>query len=310
MKLFIIKILFIITLGFYSCYTQATEYLLPDSSSRLIGEHQSHVVVKGEYFQQLAEQYNVGFLALMSANPGVDPFLPEAGKNIIIPTAMLLPYGERQGIVINLPELRLYYYSPEQNKVFVFPVGIGQEGLPTPNTTTFISDKRKNPTWRPTIAMRERYFKKNGKHLAKEVPAGANNPFGKYALRLGNSVYLIHGTNQRFGVGMRASSGCVRMYDDDIKWLFDNVAVNTSVKIINQPIKMSYEKGQKQLIEVHSSLAEENIVQDSTVENLKNVSNLPQSVRRFVGKNSQFLPMVNQLIAKPKGLVVELGSTM
>ena len=234
----------------------ATVYETVKGKQRLIGQPTVHKVVKGDYFQQLAEQYNVGFLALLAANPEHDPFLLKIGSEVVIPNQMLLPFISQEGIVINLPELRLYYFSPDENKVHVFPVGIGRQGLSTPLTSTVIGDKRKDPVWRPTQEMQDRHFAQHGKYLAKEVPAGPDNPFGKYALRLGTSEYLIHGTNKRFGIGMRASSGCIRMYDENIKWLFDNVPVNTKVRVINQPVKMSYENGDKQLIEIHQPLSD------------------------------------------------------
>jgi lipoprotein-anchoring transpeptidase ErfK/SrfK len=277
---------------------QATQYQLPDKSSRLIGEVQKHRVIKGDYFQEIAEQYNVGFLALMSANPNVDPFLPGVGTDIIIPSEMLLPFIKREGIVINLAELRLYYFLPEKNIVHVFPVGIGKEGLSTPKATSYISDKRKDPVWRPTKAMRERYFAENGKHLAKEIPAGPDNPFGKYALRLGTSEYLIHGTNKRLGIGMRASSGCIRMFDEDIKWVYENVPVNTKVRIIDQPIKMSYEAGERQLIEVHSPLSVNAEPQKIT---------LSEAVKGFIGSNQEHWEQMTPIFDRPKGMVVELG---
>lgn len=280
------------------CYSmQATEYQLPIKNSRLIGEQKTHKVVKGDYFQDIAEQYNVGFLALMAANPNIDPFLPELGSNIIIPSAMLLPFIKHKGIVINLPELRLYYFLPEENKVHVFPVGIGRQGLTTPKVTSYISSKRKDPVWRPTKEMRQRYFEEHGKEMAQEIPAGPDNPFGKYALRLGKSEYLIHGTNQRFGIGMRASSGCIRMFDDDIKWLFDNVPLSTKVRIIDQPIKMSYENGKRQLIEIHSPLSIEEQHQKITI---------TKAVELFIGQNDNYWQQLTPMIEHPQGLVVEL----
>ena len=294
------------------------EYQLPANNSRLIGEQKVHKVIKGDYFQKLAEQYNVGFLALLAANPGVDPFLPEQGSDIIIPTAMLLPFIKHEGIVVNLPELRLYYFLPEENKVHVFPVGIGRQGLATPKVTSYISSKRKNPIWRPTKAMRKRYFKEHGKEMAQEIPPGPNNPFGKYALRLGKSEYLIHGTNQRFGIGMRASSGCVRMFDDDIKWLFDNVPLNTKVRIIDQAIKMSYENGQRQLIEIHSPLTvskelvgessvDSNIAGESDMNEAMQPIIITQAVKKFVGKNKDYWQQLAPVIEKPQGIIIELG---
>jgi len=276
----------------------ATEYPLPKERSRFIGEQLSHTTVKGDYFQKLAETYNVGFLALMAANPNIDPFLPALGSQIIIPKAMIIPLVKHEGIVVNLPELRLYYFSPTQDIVHVFPVGIGRQGLSTPVATSYISEKRKDPQWRPTKEMRERYFVEHGKKLAEVIPAGPENPFGKYALRLGTSEYLIHGSNKRFGIGMRASSGCIRMYDDDIQWLYEHIPLNTKVRIINQPIKMSYENGYRKLIEIHQPLS---VNKDEKVE-----TNVTHAVQRFVGSKREFWRQLLPHIEKPKGLVVEL----
>lgn len=287
---------FIIVIIFGSS-VYATEYDLPTQGFRLIGHDQNHQVVKGDYFQKIAEQYNVGFLALMAANPNTDPFLPKVDSDIVIPSAMLLPYVKREGIVINLPELRMYYFLPEVNKVHVFPVGIGRDGLATPKATSYISSKRKDPIWRPTDEMRQRYFDEHGKHLAREVPPGPNNPFGKYALRLGTSEYLIHGTNQRFGIGMRASSGCIRMFDDDIKWLFENIPLNTKVRIIEQPVKMSYEDRGRRLIEIHSPLTVNNTTQKNTI---------TSSIKQFIGEDDTAWQQLIPMFDKPQGLIIEL----
>ena len=272
-------------------------YSLPAEGSRLIGEAQFHQVEKGDYFQLIAEKYDVGFLALMTANPGVDPFLPTVGKKLVIPSQMLLPFGKREGIVINLPELRLYYFPENEDNVHVFPVGIGRQGLATPKTVSYIGEKRKDPVWRPTAEMKERYFAEHGKKLADEVPAGPNNPFGKYALRLGTSVYLLHGSNRRFGIGMRASSGCIRLYDDDIEWLYQHVEINTPVRIIDQTIKLSYEP-KKKLLEVHSPLTAE----DGGVNNVE----VTQAVLEFVGDLPNNKTLLMEQVAEPKGLVTEL----
>jgi len=279
----------------------AIVYDMEVKNKRLIGEAKVHTVVKGDYFQQLAEQYDVGFLALLAANPKHDPFLLKIGSKVIIPNEMLLPYISREGIVVNLPELRLYYFLPEENKVHVFPVGIGRQGLSTPLTSTVIGEKRKDPIWRPTQEMQARHFAQHGKYLAKEIPAGPDNPFGKYALRLGTSEYLIHGSNKRFGIGMRASSGCIRMYDDDIKWLFDNVALDTKVRIINQPVKMSYEDGDKQLIEIHQPLSDMVAIKENVI--------LTKAMQRFVGTKREHWQKLLPLIEKPDGLVIELTNS-
>jgi len=182
--------------------------------------------------------------------------------------------------------------------VHVFPVGIGREGLSTPLTSTVISEKRKDPIWRPTKEMQARNFAEHGEYLAKEIAAGPDNPFGKYALRLGSSEYLIHGSNKRFGIGMRASSGCIRLYDNDIKWLFDNVPVNTAVRVVNQPVKMSYENGDKQLIEIHQPLTD--------IEETKSNVIVTKAMQRFIGTEREYWRQILPVIENPHGLVIEL----
>ncbi|MBA6233468.1 MULTISPECIES: L,D-transpeptidase family protein [unclassified Colwellia] len=284
--------------SFITFVSWGSVYNLPSSDSRLIGEQVIHKAIKGDYFQALAENYNVGFFALLAANPNVDPFLLEPGSDIVIPKQMLLPFGKREGIVINLAEMRLYYYPKGENLVYVFPVGIGREGLETPHLTSTIGEKRKDPTWRPTQEMRARYFAEHGKEMVKEVPAGPNNPFGKYALRIGTSEYLLHGTNKRFGIGMRASSGCIRLYDNDIEWLYNNIPIGTLIRILEQPIKMSYEHDGKK-IELHSPLTPEGGGEVKLV--------MTKAVKHFIGNNVQMLKKVSLLLANPEGVVVSLN---
>tara|TARA_B110000091_G_C13782645_1_gene461911 strand:- start:869 stop:1801 length:933 start_codon:yes stop_codon:yes gene_type:complete len=279
---------------------EATEYLLPNGDKRLIGQLEHHVVQKGDYFQEIAERYNVGFLALLAANPGVDPFLPKPGFNLLIPSQMLLPFIKREGIVINLPELRLYYFLPTQNKVMVFPVGIGREGLETPITSSYIGKKRQNPVWRPTEETRARYFLKHGKDMVREVAPGPDNPFGQYALRLGLSEYLIHGSNKRFGIGMRASAGCIRMYDNDIKWLFDHVPEKTPVHIIKQPVKMSHEQPGLKLIEIHQPLTQQGVEPKKVA--------VPDLVKTFFSGKDKYWPLLLPYFEKPQGVVIAIKS--
>ena len=279
----------------------ASAYTLPLEGSRLIGRMQHHTVEKDDYFQSIAEQYNVGFLALMAANPGIDPFLPKVGLRLTIPSQMLLPYISHEGIVVNLPELRMYYFLPDENKVMVFPVGIGKQGLATPQATSYISIKTKDPTWVPTAETKERYFAEHGKVLADKVPPGPDNPFGKYSLRLGTSVYLLHGTNKRFGIGMRASSGCIRMYDDDIKWLYENTPLNTKVRIIEQSVKMSYENETTRLIEIHAPLS------DSIDEKVNEEGiYMTESIQYFIGHSKRVNNFFKPYFQKPKGLVLAI----
>ena len=237
----------------------ANDYPLPAANSRLIGKNLFHQVENdGGSLEAIAKKYNVGFLALLQANPGVDPYVPRAGSVLTIPRQMLLPDVPREGIVINLAELRLYYFPAGQNSVTVYPIGIGQLGgdTLTPTMVTKISDKRANPTWTPTANIRARYLAQ-GVKLPAVVPAGPDNPMGHHAIRLAayGGVYLLHGTNADFGIGMRVSSGCIRLRDDDIKTLFKHVTPGTKVNIINTPVKVSVEPDGRRLAEIHQPLS-------------------------------------------------------
>jgi L,D-transpeptidase YcfS len=233
----------------------AASYELPPEGSNIVGRTQYHQVDEGETLAEIAKQYDVGFLSLMAANKGVDPFLPQAGYVLTIPTQIILPHVEREGVVINLAELRLYYFQPDSNLVHIFPVGIGRVGRDTPEMTTTISQKRPNPTWTPPASIRKEYLAK-GIELPAVVPAGPENPLGEYALRLayGAGDYLIHGTNKDFGIGLRVSSGCIRMDPKDIDWLFPKVTLGEKVTVINEPIKVSLEPDRSVFVEAHEPL--------------------------------------------------------
>lgn len=238
----------------------ANTWPLPPPGSRLVGQNQFHVVENnGGSLEAIAKKYNVGFLALLQANPGVDPYVPRAGSVLTIPLQTLLPEAPREGLVLNLAELRLYYYPPGRNVVTVYPVGIGQLGgdTITPTMVTTVSDKRANPTWTPTANIRARY-KAMGIDLPAVMPAGPDNPMGHHAIRLAayGGVYLLHGTNADFGIGMRVSSGCIRLRDDDIKALYNEITPGTKVTIINTPVKVSVEPNGTRLVEVHQPLSE------------------------------------------------------
>lgn len=238
---------------------RANTWPLPPPGSRLVGQNQFHVVENnGGSLEAIAKKYNVGFLALLQANPGVDPYVPRAGSVLTIPLQTLLPDATREGLVLNLAELRLYYYPPGKNEVTVYPIGIGQLGgdTITPTMVTTVSDKRANPTWTPTANIRARY-KAMGIDLPAVMPAGPDNPMGHHAIRLAayGGVYLLHGTNADFGIGMRVSSGCIRLRDDDIKALYNEISPGTRVTIINTPIKVSVEPNGTRLVEVHQPLS-------------------------------------------------------
>ncbi|MBY5920519.1 L,D-transpeptidase family protein [Ferrimonas balearica] len=237
---------------------QAAIYSAPAHDSRLLGFPMVHQVVEGQSLDHVAQQYDMGLLAMMAANPGVDPFLPPTGSSVTLPSQMLLPDVERKGVVINLAELRLYYFDNARGRVYVYPIGIGRVGRETPLVTTKVSQRIKDPTWTPTARTRKEWLEERGIELPKVVPAGPDNPMGHRALRLayGRGEYLIHGTNHKFGIGMRVSAGCIRMRPTDIEELFELVRVGEPVRIINEPIKISQESSGLYL-EVHEPLSQD-----------------------------------------------------
>jgi L,D-transpeptidase ErfK/SrfK len=234
----------------------AITYPLPPEGSRLVGKSFVITVPEGntrplEYF---AAQYDQGFSNMTEANPGVDPFLPRAGTQLTIPQQLILPDTARQGIVINVAEMRLYYYPEGSNTVQVLPIGIGQAGRETPrNWVTHVERKQEAPAWTPTANTRKEYARE-GRTLPAFVPPGEDNPMGLYAIYIGK-LYAIHGTNANFGIGLRVSQGCIRLRKDDIKYLFDNVPVGTRVQFIDQPVKTTLEPDGQRWLEVHEPLS-------------------------------------------------------
>lgn len=257
----------------------AVIYPLPAKDSRLVGENQYYVVPDDKRtLEDIAAQFQLGLSNLMEANPGVDPFLPKPGSTLIIPHQLILPDAPREGIVINIAEMRLYYYPKGKKIVEVLPIGIGQVGRDTPeNWVTTVQRKRANPTWTPTTRIRKEYAAK-GVTLPPVWPAGPDNPMGLFALYIGN-LYAIHGTNATFGIGLRVSQGCVRLRDNDIEHLFNSVPVGTRVQFVNQPIKATEEPDGARYLEVHQPLSRTQAEFDSA-EPVPLA--LPSAISRFV----------------------------
>lgn len=182
---------------------------------------------------ELGREHNLGYVEIVAANPGVDPWLPGEDTEIILPKQHLLPSAPQQGIVINVAEMRLYDYTDGDIKTY--PIGIGRDGLSTPLGETTIVRKMEGPTWRPTPRMR-----KEKPELPAVVPPGEDNPLGTHALYLGWPQYLIHGTHKPLGVGRRVSSGCIRMYPEDIITVFSEIPVGTKVTVVKEPIKFAW----------------------------------------------------------------------
>ena len=237
-----------------SSHVLAAVYKLPDSSDDLLGEIKTISSKYEDTFIDLGRTYNVGYEELKSANPDIDPWLPGEGTSILLPTQFVLPEGERRGIVVNVAEFRIYYYYTSGGVKYVktAPASVGRMDWSTPLGRTNIVAKVRNPSWYPPESIRKEHAAR-GDVLPKVVPPGPNNPLGAYALRLGLSSYLIHGTNRPEGLGMRVTHGCVRLLPEDIAWLFPQVDLQTPVSIINQPVKFGW-SGDALYLEVHPPL--------------------------------------------------------
>jgi len=222
---------------------QPTHEFVIAADDDVIGKTQVTKSSAEDTFSDIARRFNLGYEELVRANPTVDPWLPGADREIILPTQFVLPDAPREGLVINLPALRVFYFPKpkegEPQRVITHPIGIGKVGWSTPEGSTKVISKRKNPIWTPPLSVRKEH-RENGDPLPSKVPPGPDNPLGAYAMTLGWDSYLIHGTNKPYGVGMRSSHGCMRFYPEDIALLFDQIPVGTIVHVVNQPLLIGW----------------------------------------------------------------------
>ncbi len=235
---------------------RAATLLLP-AGADVIGEIGYVQARREDTLLDIARRYDIGYKAITLANPAIDPWLPGAGIWIRLPLKFVLPNAPREGVVLNLPELRLYYYpraAPGREPVVItYPISVGRMDWSTPLGLTRIVAKVKNPAWRPPPSIRAEHAQ-NGDALPEVIPPGPDNPLGEYALRLAIPGYLIHGTNKPYSIGMRVTHGCVRLYPRDIEALFQEVPEDTPVRIVDQPHKAGWRDGVLYL-ESHPPLA-------------------------------------------------------
>lgn len=231
---------------------------LAAKSGDIIGEmHEYTTWSADEDLLDIARADELGLIELMVANPGVDPWLPSRGVHLVLPTMHILPDAPRKGIVINTADLRLYYYDAEDG-YFSYPLGVGRDGFLTPNGTTKIVRKKDHPSWYLTPSEI-----RDHPELPKVVPPGEDNPLGEYAMYLGWPSYLIHGTNTPWGIGRRTSRGCIRMYPEDIEWLFHKAPIGTPVTVVNQPVKLGWKDGEL-YIEVQPSTKQVDTMEETS----------------------------------------------
>jgi L,D-transpeptidase ErfK/SrfK len=239
----------------------ASVYELPADGSPVVGADSSVRSAYEDTLTDIAHRYSLGYYEIIRANPHVDVWLPGADKEIMLPGRRILPPGPREGIVVNLPEHRLYYYPKpigrEKPVVITYPVSIGKMDWRTPLGATEVIAKIRNPAWYPPESIRKEHAE-NGDPLPKVVVAGPDNPLGNFALRLGagHGEYMIHGTNNPTAVGMSVTHGCIRMYPEDVAALFAIVPVGTKVRLVNEPVKVAWVAGEL-LLEAHPPVDEQ-----------------------------------------------------
>jgi L,D-transpeptidase ErfK/SrfK len=222
-------------------------FVLEDDSQDVVGVVQMTETTKEDTLPDIARRFDVGYEEMARANPGVDPWLPGAGRKVVVPTRFILPNAPRDGVVINLAAMRMYYFprrkSGEQQVVYTHPIGVGRVGWNTPEGTTRIVSREKDPTWRPSANVRKEHAE-NDDPVPAVVGPGPDNPLGKFKFNLGWPSYLMHGTNKPYGVGLRSSHGCIRLYPEDIAVMFDAIPIGTPVHVVNQPFLFGWSDGQ------------------------------------------------------------------
>ncbi|MEK6736396.1 MAG: L,D-transpeptidase family protein [Pseudomonadota bacterium] len=242
--------------------THAESWVLPPPDIDLFGQIRTTKASREETLLDIARRYDIGQIEILLANPQVDRWLPADGAEVILPSRYIIPPVERKDIVLNLAEMRLYYFPEhvkgEKPRIITYPVGIGRMDWLTPLGISKIVEKKKDPSWTPPQSIRNDRLANGDPPLPDVVPPGPDNPLGRHAMRLNitKGSYLIHGTAKPFGVGMRVSAGCVRMYPEDIEALFDKIPIGTQVHIINQPIKVGW-MVDSLYVELHPPLEEE-----------------------------------------------------
>ncbi len=299
-----------IAASFALCAAQsahATVYPLTSRDEAVVGSDQTVETVYEDTLYDLARRYSLGSEEIIRVNPGVDPWIPGAGKQITVPGRHILPPGPREGIVVNLPEHRLYYY-PKPNRdgtreVVTYPVSIGKMDWRTPLGLTHVIQKQKDPKWYPPESVRKEHAAA-GDPLPAVVPAGPDNPLGEYAMRLaaGNGTYLIHGTNNPIAVGLAVTHGCVRMYPDDVAALFPLIPVGTPVRLINDPVKVAWVDGEL-LLEAHPPV-------DAEGQSFEpNIDQFAELLRAAVGNTTVAIhwDYAREVLQKADGVIATVG---
>jgi L,D-transpeptidase ErfK/SrfK len=290
-------------------------FTLNDDGDNVVGHLQITHAHAEDTLSDIARRFNIGYEEITRANPGVDPWLPREGTPVVLPTQFVLPDAPHNGIVINLPALRLYYFPPRKNgepqTVITHPIGIGMVGWTTPVGSTKVVSKRTDPIWYPPASVRKEHAE-DGDALPKQVPAGPDNPLGRFAMNLDWPSYLIHGTNQPYGVGVRASHGCIRLYPEDIAELYDDIPIGTKVTVVNQAQVYGLHTGVQylQTFPVLDDYAEKKIAKGKNSATNKKSSDAKKveakpAAQPLPAANAN--PLVVELLKSPRGIAMPIS---
>ena len=253
------RVLLLLILPLLPLASRAEIYELPPEGIDVIGSVTTIRAGYDDTLVDIARRHGLGYHDIVRANPDVNVWLPGEDTEVVLPTQFVLPSGPRKGLVLNLAEYRLYYYPEpvpgEPAYVMTYPMSIGRMDWDTPLGLTSVVAKAVNPAWYPPASVHRERLDEGREPLPRVVPPGPENPLGSRAMRLGLPGYLIHGTNRPAGVGMRVTHGCIRMFPEDIEFLFEHVAVRTPVRIVNEPIKIGWD-GESLVMEAHPLLEE------------------------------------------------------
>jgi L,D-transpeptidase ErfK/SrfK len=228
-------------------------YELENSDQWLIGAVTSAIPARGETFLEIGHRHDLGYNEMIAANRNSDPWIPKADEPLVIPTRWLLPEATRSGIVLNIPEMRLYLFRDGGTRVITAPVGLGREDWKTPQGAFKVSEKDEKPTWVIPETIRKERIEEDGSSEYQIAGGDPENPLGRYRLKLTIPTYGIHGSNKEWGVGMLVSHGCLRLYNEDIATLFPLIDVGTPGAFVYEPVKVGRHRG-RVLVEVHDDI--------------------------------------------------------
>jgi len=279
-------------------------FVLESPGQTVIGEPQVVFATDNDTLSDLARAYGLGYDEIILANPDVDPWLPGPGTAILLPTQYVLPNVERKGVILNIATKRLFYFPDvaegERQEVRTYPIGIGRIGWETPLGETTVVSKARDPHWWVPASVREEHAAE-GNPLPRVVPPGPDNPLGNRVLKLDMPGYLIHGTNMPYGVGMRVSHGCVRLYPENIEVLYELVGVGERVTIINEPYQFG-ERAGSLFFEAHAPLADDSVTPEERLAGLLDA----QVDAARMPHNEHLRDYVRELASTPHGLPVDV----